>query len=140
MLVSRGSIFGTDQAAAHAHSRHEIAQSTPSPLLVFDCEGAGFEVISGDVHALPPNHSLAIIAEHSEVVVGVLETGALLESVHELASSIKRSFAKSVRFHAYWHVAADHGVDANGELLAYVNWTGTQGNGFSNQQWQDKRD
>lgn len=126
MLVSRGSIFGTEEAATHARSRHEIAQTSPAPVLVFDCEGASFDVVDGDVHLLPPNQMLAIQAEHSDAVVGLLETGIVLESVSELASSVCGTFARSVKFHARWLVAAEHGVDSNGALTAYVTWSASQ--------------
>lgn len=124
MFNSRGAIFGTRTAATHAHSRHELARSSNDVVLLCDIGGASFDVVDGsDVHALPVNSYLAIVAEHSNAIIGVLETGEG-NAVFELTNKVRRSMAKSTCFYAKWLMAHEHGVDDSGVVHAYVEWTG----------------
>ena len=123
MFTSRGSIFGTKSAAAHAHGRHEHGRSSSEAVLLLDCGGADFDVLDGaDVPALPVNSYLKIYTQFGDTLIGVLETGEGA-AVFELTNHVRRSFAKSVCFYAQWLVADEHGADETGAILAYVEWT-----------------
>ena len=86
MYKSRGNLFGTGAQAVHNTHRHEHAQdqgTTSSAgtgaVLVFDCDGASFDLVSGDPEGLPPNMMLPIYEQRSRAIVGVLDTGVNLD-------------------------------------------------------------
>ena len=128
MLKSRGNLFGTGEQAVHNTHRHGHAQgqgttSSTGAVLVFDCDGASFDLVSGDPEGLPPNMMLPIYEQRSRAVVGVLETGVNLDCIYELTRDVPNTFAKSVRFYARWLKAEDFGVNENQKTITvFVKW------------------